>query len=86
MSKSLSNILIGRSVKVIDASDPNLVSKTGKIIDETKNMLKISTPDGAIIWIAKSVSVFEVQTAGGSCFTLHGKNILGTPQERISKN
>ena len=46
--------LIGLNVKIIDAKNKSLIGITGKIIDETKNILFIETQDKKIKKIIKN--------------------------------
>jgi ribonuclease P protein subunit POP4 len=79
-----SKILIGNKIKVIDSSDPTLVQRSGTIIDETKNILKIVEDGQKPISIPKATSVFELDFESKK-IVLRGKEILGTPQERIHR-
>ena len=45
MKNFIKGELIGLKAKVVRCSDPTLVNRTGKIIDETKNTLLIKTRD-----------------------------------------
>ncbi len=77
-------ILIGNRLKVVDSSDPTLVQKSGLVIDETRNMLKILNDSQRAVSIPKVTSVFEIEYEGRR-IVLAGKEIVGTSEERIHK-
>lgn len=79
-----SKMLIGSAITVLESSVPTLIHKSGKIIDETRNVLKIASGDQKNISIPKSSCVFEVETDRRKII-VSGKELVGTPQERIHK-
>jgi ribonuclease P protein subunit POP4 len=79
-----SKLLIGNEVVVLDSSVPTLIQKSGRIIDETKNILKVASKDQKTISIPKSTCVFELEI-GGRKIVVSGRELIGTPQERIHK-
>ncbi len=96
-----SKMLIGNKVKIVSSTVPTLIQRSGEIVDETKNTLKIACVDNSsksknndkkkIITVPKATSVFELQISnsggeeGKKSFTISGKEILGTMQERIHR-
>lgn len=79
MKNFIKGELIGLKAKVIRCSDPTLVNRTGKIIDETKNTLLIKTRDKEKK-IAKDIAKFEING-----IPVEGKRIKCQPWERIKK-
>ncbi|MDH2900975.1 MAG: ribonuclease P protein subunit, partial [archaeon] len=58
--------------------------RSGMIIDETRNILKIADDAQKPVSIPKTCSVFELELEGKR-IVLPGREIVGTPQERIHK-
>ncbi|MDH2901870.1 MAG: ribonuclease P protein subunit [archaeon] len=79
-----SRILIGEKIRIIQSSDPTLIQRSGMIIDETRNILKIADDAQKPVSIPKSSSIFELEFEGKR-IVLPGREIVGTPQERIHK-
>jgi RNase P/RNase MRP subunit p29 len=81
-----SRILIGEKIRIIQSSDPTLIQRSGMIIDETRNILKIADDAQKPVSIPKSSSIFELELElEGKRIVLPGREIVGTPQERIHK-
>ncbi len=76
--------LIGLKTKVIFSPDPTQIGISGKIIDETANLLIIRTEKG-VKKIPKDGRVFEFIIREKQVVELNGKNILGRPEERVKK-
>jgi RNase P/RNase MRP subunit p29 len=70
--------LIGTHVRVASSSNAS-VSLAGTIVDETKNMLTIDTPQGRKRLI-KSQHTFEINRV-----QVAGTELLGRPEERIKR-
>ncbi len=77
--------LIGREVEVKKSTDSNKEKITGKIIDETKNTVKIETKKGKEKTIPKKTSKFKF-TINNQKITIKGKKIKHRPEDRIKKN
>jgi ribonuclease P protein subunit POP4 len=75
--------LIGLYAEVIGSRDKSQVGIRGKVVDETKNMLTISTNDGQIR-ISKKISRFKF-IADETIFIVDGKEIAFRPYERLEK-
>jgi len=79
MKNFIKGELIGLKVRVVRCSDPTLVNRTGKIIDETKNTLLIKTGYREKK-IAKDIAKFMIDG-----IPVEGKRIKCQPWERIKK-
>ncbi|KAA0000574.1 MAG: ribonuclease P protein subunit [Thermoplasmata archaeon] len=79
MKNFLKGEFIGLPVKIVECTDKSLVGVKGEIIDETKNMLIIETPQG-IKKVAKSIAKFEIDGK-----IVNGKRICYRPEDRIRK-
>jgi ribonuclease P protein subunit POP4 len=73
--------LIGLSVKVVNSSDPGRKNLEGKIIDETKNTLKILVGEEEKI-LPKKECVFEFNI--GEKVLVNGNEIMKRAQDRIN--
>jgi RNase P/RNase MRP subunit p29 len=83
--KLYSGNLIGNKIKVLDCRDPTLISRSGIVIDETKNMIRLAEKErDKTILVGKAISFLEIELRGKR-ISLSGREILGTPQERIHK-
>ena len=74
--------LIGRDVEVVGAQDPTIVGVRGRIVDETRNMLRIDAA-GTDKWVPKHGSRFRFPAVGGA--EVAGDDILYRPEDRIKK-
>ncbi|MBN2567109.1 ribonuclease P protein subunit [Candidatus Woesearchaeota archaeon] len=74
-------LLIGTDIKVTEAGNKDLIGIEGRIVDETRNTLIISTPKGRKT-IVKDQVVFEARK-GGQTLIIDGKSIMRRPYDRI---
>ena len=44
--KKIRNLIIGSNIKIIDSKNKTLIGLKGKIIDQTKNTIKLETKKG----------------------------------------
>jgi len=44
--KKIRNLIIGSNIKIIDSKNKTLIGLKGKIIDQTKNTIKLKTKKG----------------------------------------
>ena len=77
--------LIGLKVKVAESSHKDFKGLKGKVIDETKNTLKIELEDGKEIIVPKNVAIFHFRLPDGQIVEIDGRIIVGRPEERIKK-
>jgi ribonuclease P protein subunit POP4 len=75
--------LIGLDVLVSGATNPLHKGISGRIIDETKNMLAIQTSRG-IRRIPKMHSTFRVRLPGSELVEIDGSVMVLAPEKRIS--
>ena len=73
--------LIGLICKIIDARNKDLIGLQGKIIDETRNTLKIQHKD-KIKTILKNQITLEF-TIKNKAIQIKGEKLLKRPEERI---
>jgi ribonuclease P protein subunit POP4 len=75
--------LIGLDVLVSGAANPRQKGLSGRIIDETRNLLVIKTPHG-IKRIAKMHSIFRVFLPGSELVEIDGSVLVLAPEKRIN--
>ncbi len=74
--------LIGLQVEILEATDPGQVHLTGRVVDETRNLLVIEA-GGAEKRIPKQGARFRFQIEGG--IEVEGDEIRFRPEDRIKK-
>ncbi len=72
--------LIGLKVKVIDADNKSQISIEGKIIDETRNTIKVQTTTEIKQLMKNNITLMINDQK------INGKNLVGRPEERIKKS
>lgn len=77
--------LIGLEVKISESTDGKVRGITGKVIDESQNMLTIRKPDGKEIRTAKKNSEFIFKLPDSAKVRVLGKLLQGDPIERLKK-
>ncbi|BAW30962.1 MAG TPA: ribonuclease P protein component 1 [Methanothermobacter sp.] len=77
--------IIGLKVEIVESPHKDFKGLKGKVIDETKNTLKLELEDGREITIPKDVAIFHFQLPNGQKVEIDGQILLGRPEERIKK-
>lgn len=80
----LQHELIGLEAKVVDSSDRKLAGVSGRIVDETRNMLVMDL-EGKTKMIPKSNSTFLITLPDGEKVTVGGGKLVGRPEERVRR-
>jgi ribonuclease P protein subunit POP4 len=75
---------IDLSAEVVRSSNPSYVGISGKVVDETRNVLVIvhQNEKKAVI---KNTAVFHFTMPDGTVVEIDGKVIVGRPEDRIKK-
>ncbi|MGQ9469671.1 MAG: ribonuclease P protein component 1 [Nitrososphaerales archaeon] len=76
--------LIGLEARIIKSNDPTLRNVSGKVVDETKNTLKLYVKD-EIKMIPKAYSVFIFKLPDGTKVKVHGSLLIGRPEDRLER-
>ncbi len=76
---------IGLQVKVVDSSHEGFKGIKGKIVDETKNTIKIEDDAGNEKIIPKKVVTLHFNLPDGNKIEIDGKIIVARPEDRIKK-
>lgn len=74
--------LIGLQVRVVRATDPGQRDLSGRVVDETRNMLIVDV-GGVDKRIPKQGSLFRFDTQGG--LEVEGDEIRFRPEDRVKK-
>ncbi|MDZ4171067.1 MAG: ribonuclease P protein component 1 [Methanobacteriaceae archaeon] len=77
--------LIGLNVEIIESSHEGIIGIKGKVIDETRNTIRVEVNDGNESIIAKNVAIFHFQTPKGEIVEIDGKILVSRPEDRIKK-
>ena len=76
--------LIGIPVKVVSSTHEGFIGIEGKVVDETKNTIRIET-DSAEKIVPKEVATFHFYLPDGNIVELECKIIIARPEDRIKK-
>ncbi len=78
--------ILGKNIQIISCSNKFNVKKSGKIVNETKNMVyfRDSTKNQIIKISKKEIHLYKVNLSGKDYF-INGKNLLGRPEEKIAQ-
>ena len=75
--------LIGLDVLVSGAANPSQKGLSGRIIDETRNLLVIETGTG-VKRVAKTHTTFRIPLPGGELVEIDGSVLALAPERRIN--
>lgn len=81
----VSRELIGMTVHVVQARDPSLVCRTGTIVDESKETIRLATTNREIT-VPKSICVFGLRLSSGELVHIDGHLLRGRPEDRLKKS
>ncbi|MFW9912170.1 MAG: ribonuclease P protein component 1 [Candidatus Thorarchaeota archaeon] len=76
--------LIGLETHIVQSSDPGHICRQGSIVDESKEMIYISTETGEIA-APKMISVFDFKLPNGTVVRVEGDKLRGAPENRMKK-
>jgi len=74
--------LIGLTVRITEATDPSVNGVRGKVVDETKNMLKILSPEKTLM-IPKEIATFRFNLPSGIRVDVDGERLVARPESRL---
>lgn len=75
--------LIGLRVEVADAPDPSHRGRSGRVVDETQNLLVVEA-EGRELRIPKEGATFRFLLEGDAV-VLRGERLLHRPEDRVKK-
>lgn len=76
--------LIGLEVKVVESTNPSQAGLSGKVVDETRNILSIDTGKG-VKNLAKQDCTFSFHLPSGEWVRVEGRLLVARPEDRIKK-
>lgn len=77
--------LIGLPVEVVGASHEGFKGIKGKVVDETRNTIKIEDDDGHEKIIPKKMAIFHFTLPNGTIIEINGNIMVARPENRIKK-
>jgi len=72
---------IGKQVEIVESKNKNLIGIKGKIVDETKNMFEIETPEG-VKKVQKKICKFKFINEK---IVVDGEIINCRPEDRLTR-
>lgn len=76
--------LIGLELEILDSTHPGLRGIRGRVVDETKNMLKIRV-GRKVKSVPKSTVYLRFLLPGGEEVRIEGRRLVGRPEDRVRK-
>ncbi len=76
--------LIGLEARVVKSNDPTLKNVFGKVVDETKNTLKLYVKDRIKV-IPKPYTTFIFRLSDDIKVKIHGSLLIGRPEDRLGR-
>ena len=76
--------LVGLEVRITKSFNPSQVGLSGKVVDETRNMLLIETSDG-VRSFPKETCAFSFRIPTGEWVRVEGTLLIARPEDRIKK-
>ncbi|MFW9960175.1 MAG: ribonuclease P protein component 1 [Candidatus Thorarchaeota archaeon] len=76
--------LIGLPLHIVKSTDPNVVSKRGIILGETKEMIHFGNDDTEVS-VPKSNCIFDITLPDGTQVRIKGNVLRGRPEDRMKK-
>jgi len=76
--------LVGLKTHVVASRDPGQVCKSGTIVAESREMIRLDTSAG-VIQLPKSNCVFDMSLPDGTVVRVDGYVLKGRPEDRLKK-
>ena len=77
--------LVGLRVRVVEANNADLVGVTGRVVDETRNTLRIEGTDGRVRAAPKAGATFEFALPGDGYAVVDGRRLVARPARRTKQ-
>lgn len=79
--------LVGLPVRVVDATNPDLVGIEGTVVSETTNTLVVGTEEEGVAasgtrQVPKAAATFEFELPSGRYVTVEGERLVARPARR----
>ena len=76
--------LVGLEVRVVKSTNPFQEGLSGRVVDETRNMLTIETKAGTRN-LAKQDCIFSFRLPSGERVRVDGRLLVSRPEDRVRK-
>jgi ribonuclease P protein subunit POP4 len=76
-------MLIGREIEVLASRDKTMLKLRGLVVNETKNLIVVTTPQERRVNIPKSIVTLSISSKNSEKLIIEGSNLIGTPADRI---
>ena len=76
--------LIGLEARVVESTNPSQVGLSGRVVDETRNILSIDTSKG-VRNLPKQDCIFSFHLSSGEWVRVDGRLLLARPEDRPKK-
>jgi ribonuclease P protein subunit POP4 len=76
--------LIGLDARVVESTNPSQLGLSGRVVDETRNILSIETRDG-VRNLPKDSCTFSFHIPSGEWVRVDGKLLVARPEDRVKK-
>ena len=76
--------LTGLEVKVVESTNPSQAGLSGRVVDESRNILTIETKAG-VKNLPKKDCVFSFRLPSGERVRIEGHLLVARPEDRIKK-
>jgi len=76
-------MLIGREIEVLASRDRTMLKLRGLVVNETKNLLIVLTPQQRQVNIPKAIVTLSISSKNSEKLIIEGSKLIGTPADRI---
>jgi ribonuclease P protein subunit POP4 len=76
--------LIGLEVKVVESTNPSQAGLSGRVVDESRNILTIETSSG-VRNLPKQDCTFSFRLPSGEWVRVEGRLLVARPEDRLKK-
>lgn len=83
-NKILNRSLVDLMTTIYQHSDPNLIGLSGRISEESKNMLILETTENKLLSVTKSLGVFKFNLEDME-IKIKGEQLVGNQKSRAKK-
>ncbi len=76
--------LVGLDVRVVESTNPSQIGLSGRVVDESRNVLTIETAHG-VRNLPKNQCTFSFLLPSGERVRVEGRLLVSHPEDRIKK-
>ncbi len=76
--------LVGLHLHIVESTDPTCICRAGTVLNESRNMLYIRTPENPIR-VPKNQNVFDIELPNNKIVRVDGRLLEGRPEQRLKK-